>query len=69
MNNEFNVDKADKDELLDYTAQNGIEADYTMTVRVLRRLIKDFMFMQTARVKVKGELSELQRQEKVRTIY
>ena len=37
----FNVDIADKDELLDYTALNGIEADYSMTVDELREKIRD----------------------------
>lgn len=34
------IDKMSKDELLDYTANVGIKADYRMTVKRLRELIR-----------------------------
>ena len=39
----FDVDNALKDELLDYTAQHGIDADYSNTVKELREMINEYM--------------------------
>jgi len=35
-----NIDEMNKDELLDYTAVHNIEADYNMSKRKLKKLIK-----------------------------
>lgn len=39
-NKDFKLEEADKDELLDYTAINGIDADYSMTIKELKEAIK-----------------------------
>lgn len=39
----FDYENVSKDELLDFTAVHGIEADYSMTKTELRKLIKEFM--------------------------
>ncbi len=39
----FNVDEASKDELLDFTAEKDIDADYTMTKNELKGLIKEYL--------------------------
>ncbi len=60
------IDKMDKDELLDRTAVLGIEADYTMSSKKLREILKNYV-APTKEV-VKGTImSERQRQEKIRT--
>ena len=37
----IDLDKASKDELLDFTAQHDIKADYSMSVIELRKIIKE----------------------------
>lgn len=71
---QFNVNTADKDELLDQTAILGIEADYSMTVKELRQVIKEFNSTQTIEPiviekKVLDKLTEKQRQQLIRTKY
>jgi len=40
---DFDVDSALKDDLLDYTARHNIDADYSNTVKELREMIKEYM--------------------------
>ena len=39
----FDYETALKDELLDYTANHGIEADYSNTVKELKEMIKEYL--------------------------
>ena len=39
----FDYKTADKDELLDYTAVNGLDADYSMTVKELRKVVREYL--------------------------
>ena len=41
--NTIDVDGMDKDALLDFTALKDIEADYTMSVSKLRKLVKKYL--------------------------
>lgn len=74
------IDTMSKDELLDRTAILGIEADYTMSSKKLREILKKFESEQTIKPvilepdkkvldKFKKKFSELQRQERIKTQY
>ena len=68
-----NINDMSKDELLDETAILGIEADYTMSVKTLKGLLKEqskTVEVVKSTIKVdNSQLTELQKRQKIRTKY